>query len=200
MENTVFNHKFTFGKIPFCCGRRENLVEITVHVRKRGGDPTFIIQNDEKIPSGFTPEYMELSICGNVWNRIHTDIIMGGQCLDSLIPYVRYMNDRKTFYTIFNLWKNFHLNGMNAGTKEQTAAVNAWLKETGERYDYTAACEYLKSIGMYEVPYTGKTVGREYHGEPYKYGHGWIVNDLPAEVLETLQKLTGENDKNRETA
>ena len=51
------------------------------------------------------------SACGDVWNSKHTDIVMGGQCLDSLYPYLK---NNKKYLEILDLWKKYHLNDMNA--------------------------------------------------------------------------------------
>ena len=179
-NNVIFKHVFTFGKIPFRSNRRENPVEITVEIRKCGGDGS--------------PEYLEFSAVGAVWNRLHSDWIMGGQCLDDLIPFARYMKNRETFFRIANLWRNYHLNSMNAGTREQTAAVKAYFEKTGKSYDYKEACDYLESVGLWRVKYTGKAVGRFYNDEWYNYGHGWIVNELPVMVLTECRQLAGETE------
>lgn len=47
------------------------------------------------------------SVCGNLWNSQHTDILMCGQCLDALQEYVKV--NRKQFDTIHRLWKSYHL-------------------------------------------------------------------------------------------
>lgn len=57
------------------------------------------------------------------------------------------------------------------------------------RYDYTEVKEALKAAGLLTVEYTGKTTGRMYDHEPYTYGHGWVVNDLPESVLEEIKSL-----------
>ena len=58
-----------------------------------------------------TDKGVEFSACGDVWNAHHTDIIMGGQCIDDLMPYLKH---NKTYLTILDLWQKYHLNGMNA--------------------------------------------------------------------------------------
>ena len=132
-----------------------------------------------------TPEYVELSICGEIWNHPHTDIICGGQCLDEMHKYLR---NNATFAKIYQIWKRYHLNGMRAGTPEQEEAIAKW-KAAGNKYDYGAACAYLQSIGLYDVPFTGKACGKVYNGERYKYGHGWIVEELPDDVLLYVEHL-----------
>lgn len=58
-----------------------------------------------------TEKGLEFTASANVWNSKHTDIIMGGQCLDSLEQYLKY---NKTFKTILEMWRKYHLNGMHA--------------------------------------------------------------------------------------
>ena len=53
----------------------------------------------------------EFSACADVWDAHHTDIIMGGQCIDDLMLYLKH---NKTYKTILDLWQKYHLNGMNA--------------------------------------------------------------------------------------
>ena len=49
----------------------------------------------------------------------------------------------------------------------------------------------LKEKGLYEVMFTGITCGRRYDNEPYKYGHGWIVQEIPEEDLNRIKELLG---------
>jgi hypothetical protein len=58
-----------------------------------------------------TNKGLEFSACGNVWNSKQTDIIMGGQCIDDL---GQYLKGNKTYKTILEMWKKYHLNGMHA--------------------------------------------------------------------------------------
>lgn len=182
---------FNFGKIDFNGnGRRDNLVTVTVELRKRGGEDTFTIDRatGEKTIVGKTPAYVELAICGDVWNRTRTDILCGGQCLDTIAKYRRQLTEVELFDTLLDLWKNYHLNGMHAGTPEQEQAIEEWKAE-GNKYDYTAVCEMLKARGLYEVMYTGLSVGRRYDNEPYKYGHAWLVQELPGDVLTKVEHM-----------
>lgn len=187
--------RFTFGKIDYTGkGRRAYPVEITVELRKRGGEKTFTVDRktgERNYTGETTPEYIELAICGWVYNTKHTDCVAGGQCLDEIAKYRRQLDNVGLFNKLLNYWQLYHLNGTNAGTPEQEKAIADW-KAAGNKYDYTAACEYLKSIGLYEVNYTGKAVGRYYDNEPYKYGHGWIIEELPADVLADIEKLLSE--------
>ena len=123
--------------------------------------------------------YKELSISANVWNHTHSDIYMGGQCLDELAPYFK---GNKTFDFLYDMWDKYHLNGMNAGTIEQEDALKEAVKN-GELTSYGAnnyenTCNYLKSVGLYEV---------EVDGKPYKYGSGWLVREIPEDDLERIE-------------
>ena len=115
------------------------------------------------------------SVCANVWNIRHTNIVMGGQCLDELRKYVK----TPLFREIHRLWEEHHLNDLHAGTSEQEKAIEEW-KEHGNAYDYSKVCEYLKSIGLYEV---------EYNGKPYKYGSGWIYKEIPENDLKLIKYI-----------
>lgn len=182
---------FNFGKIAYTNpNRKANKVAVTMELRTRGGEETFVIdrKTGEKTITGKTPKYLELSICGAIWNTRCTDICCGGQCLDTIAEYRDQLSEPEVFDMLYTLWKGYHLNGMHAGTPEQEAAVEVW-KSQGNRYDYTAACEMLKGIGLYEVNYTGLSVGRRYNNDPYKYGHGWLVQELPGDVLLRVEHM-----------
>lgn len=180
-----------FGKIDYNhSGRRNCLVTIDIEIRQRGGEKTFTIdpKTKERIYTGkTTPIYNELSICGNIWNPRHTDIYCSGQCLDTIAEYIH----TPLFKELYKYWKLYHLNGMHAGTPEQEKAIAEW-KASGNKYEYNAVCEYLKRIGLYEVKYTGFSVGKYYNEELYKYGHGWIVQALPADVLDRIIEIINE--------
>ena len=182
---------FNFGKVTYTnSSRRANLVEIEVRLEHKGGNQTFTIdpKTKEKKPAGTTPEYVELSICCTIWNTRRTDCVCGGQCLDTIAEYRNQLSDPELFDTIYSLWQNYHLNGMHAGTPEQEAAIAEW-QAAGNRYEYTAVCEMLKQRGLYEVNYTGLSVGRRYNNEPYKYGHAWLIQQLPGDVLLKVEHM-----------
>lgn len=181
---------FTFGKIAYNSNRRTNLVEVEMELRNRGGEDTFTIdrKTGKKTFTGKTPIYTELSICGSIWNCKHTDILCGGQCLDTIAEYRDQLTEPELFDELLQLWEKYHLNGMHAGTPEQEKAIEEWKAE-GNRYDYNAVCEMLKKRGLYEVNYTGLSIGRRYENEPYKYGHAWLVQSLPGDVLLRVDHL-----------
>ena len=185
MDKTI-TKKINLGKINYNGTGKRYPAEVTISLTTRGGDPTFIIENGEKKPTGkTTPVYTEFTASGYIWNTRKTDCYCGGQCLDTIAKYVK----TEEFKKIYKWWKLYHLNGMHAGTPEQEKAVKDHFQETGERYDYTAAVDYLKSIGLHTVNFTGKTIGREYINESYTYGHGWIINDIPESDLKAIREF-----------
>ena len=184
-SNVIFHRRISFGKHACYSKKRINEVEVVIELRKCGGDQIISRKNGIDEWVGNTPTYTELSICGNIWNNQHTDIVCGGQCLDEIIKYVNTPRMQK----IHALWKRWHLNGTHAGTPEQEEILKRFFATTGGRYDYDMACAVLKNAGKYEVLFTGKTVGREYNHEPYKYGHGWVIEDLPEWVIKVVKEL-----------
>ena len=162
--------EISFGKIDFDNrGRKLNEVTIEVELREKDGIRT-------------------LSICGEIWNTRHTDIVCGGQCLDEINEYRDQLKNPELSDELYNLWRAWHLNDMNAGTPEQTKVVNEWCAD--HQYDYTEIVEHLKELGLYEVPYTGKAVGgKEYNNELYRYGSAWLIRELPDEVVKRVTEI-----------
>ena len=114
-----------------------------------------------------------LSICGEIWNSKKTDIEAGGQCceiISELFP------KNKKVQRIIEVWKEWHLNDLHAGTPEQ----EAYLKEKGllSSGKYDEVCQALKNVGLYEVKYNGK---------PYKYGQGWLRREIPQEIIKEIE-------------
>ncbi len=73
------------------------------------------------------------------------------------------------------VWREWHLNDMQAGTPKQTAVVKDW-QATGAKYDYTDACQHLKSIGLLS-------------DNGYTYGSAWLRVEVPENVLQWLASL-----------
>lgn len=149
--------KFNFGKIDYNnIGRKINPVEVEIRF--------------EETENGYV-----FRASGTIYNQTKTDCWCAGQCLDTISKYL----DTPEFNAIYRLWKLYHLNDMHAGTREQEEAIDVW-KAKGNGYDYTEACEYLKSIGLYEV---------EHNGKPYKYGHAWLFWPISENDLEEIKSL-----------
>lgn len=171
MEKTT-RKIISFGKFDYCgCGRRIN--EITVEMNLKYKDDGKIV---------FTAS-------ANVWNNLHTDIIAGGQCIDTIYKHIPSIWGNPLYIKIMELWKKHHLNDMHAGTPEQEHALKQAVQDGKlTRYganNYDETCNYLKSIGLYEVTLPD--------GKMYKYGHGWLYEEIPVEDLKEIEKIMLEN-------
>lgn len=140
-----YTKTFEFGKIDAeNHGRKDNLVDLEVTLAIKDKKPVF-------------------SVVGNVWNRTHRDIIMGGQCIDDIYnDYKSEIKNRKTYETIMALWEKWHLNDMNAGCEHQRAehwgneSINepcpicgyrygsAWLYRAIDKKDLIEICRLLE--------------------------------------------------------
>lgn len=159
MKTIISLPKIDFNNI----GKKNCPVELEVELRQ---------ENEKEI----------FSVCGGVWNHIHTDIYCGGQCLDIL---AEYFQDNTLFQQMYRLWKLYHLNDMHAGTVKQEQAIK-YAKENGllrKNADYTLVCNYLKSVDLYEDTYNGKL---------YTYGGSWFYQPIPDEDLRLIKSIIEE--------
>jgi hypothetical protein len=96
---------------------------------------------------------------------------MWGQCLDYIHDNAeQYIvpDEMKNLYNrIYHIWKEYHLNDLQSGTKKQTEHLT---KELHRADHYTEACEYLKGINLFE-------------DRGYQYGHGWLCKEIPEEIV-----------------
>lgn len=80
-----------------------------------------------------------------------------------------------------HVWERWHLNDLRAGSPKQEAYLRE-LEERGMEMNYAKACEVLKEAGIYE----DEDCIRD--GKPYRYGTAWLKEEIPAWVLDWLQK------------
>lgn len=91
---------FDFGYIDFeNRGKAENRVTVEMEYKQDG---------DKKV----------FSVFADVWNTRHSDIVCGGQCLDTIAPYI----NNPVFSEILRLWKLYHLNDLHPECEHQHAA------------------------------------------------------------------------------
>lgn len=93
---------FYFGKYDFEGKGKINSVEIEICLQ------------DKKDGKVFTAS-------GRVWNRTHTDCIMGGQCLDEIADNCKEIANDATFKKIYKFWTLYHLNDMHPECEHQNA-------------------------------------------------------------------------------
>lgn len=149
---------FTFDKIDFNgTGRRINLPTVELELKyDNKGRPC-------------------VSICGEVWNSKHTDIIMGGQCLDEMAKFNSLANN-SLFCKLHRLWQKWHLNDLHSGTIKQEQALEDARKAGNRLCCYEDSCKYLESIGLLV-------------DDSYKYGSSWLYREIPEDDLKEIKDL-----------
>lgn len=188
------SRKINFGKIDAeGRGRKINSVDLVIELRNADTDK---------------PEF---SVCGDVWNSRHTDIVQGGQCIDSIDKFFKH--DR-LYKLIENLWKNYHLNDMHAGTVEQENCLkdfaseketirnelrnNAWNKakiEFGYSENYFKEWQNWHSSEWDSYTVDCELLKRhglyevEVDGKPYKYGHAWLYRAIPENDMNKIRAI-----------
>lgn len=164
----TYKRVISLGKIAYTNqGRKSNELEIEVNIRNtkeaRDWDTLEELHN---VPN--------ISLSGGVWNARKTDIVSGGQMLGEVYRYVA-ADKKERYKEMVKIWRQYHLNDTNSGTKRQTEALEA-ADLKGDNYNYEKAVEHLKLIGLYE-------------DRGYIYGHGWLYKPVPAEVVTRLKEL-----------
>ena len=93
-----------------------------------------------EISIGYEDGEMVFSAMADVWKSNRSDIIMGGQCLDDLLPF---FTENKLFNEICRLWKLYHLNDMHAECEHQREL--GWKEKARTeviKYDYWLKNEF----------------------------------------------------------
>ena len=126
------------------------------------------------------------SICGYIWNHLHTNIYKGGQIDETIKALIKEgeLEASPFLLEVLELWDKYHLNYLCPGTPEQEEAVqngfeSGAIKRFQKESFYEQMCAYLKSVGLYEVQHEGK---------PYRYGSGWIYRQIPQRDLNRIQE------------
>ena len=81
---------FSFGKIAYCGKRKINEVVLEITLRNWSG-------------------YLDFTVCVDVWNNLHTDIVAGGQMIDDLYNEFPVLRANILYETIMRLWEKYHL-------------------------------------------------------------------------------------------
>ncbi len=116
---------------------------------------------------------VELSICG-------AERLGGCSCQkkDIIKTYAQRVKteDQSLFAFVLDIWEKYHLNTMKAGTKKQTQFLTMKDEKLLWCSNYEKACDFLKGCNLYE-------------DRGYKYGTGWLVEQIPAEIIDKIMKL-----------
>jgi hypothetical protein len=127
-----------------------------------------------------------LSISGYGQYRPHQDHSYGGQIQSDVKSNIHSFNRKSTkdIRRILNIWNEYHLNDLQAGTKKQMECLKD-NKEIIERkgglnHHYEVCCEVLKTAGLFE-------------DNGIKYGHVWLAKPIPPEVITEITELFKED-------
>ena len=98
-RNYIAKKTLDFGKVDYNhTGRKANRVTVEIELYEGTNGPVF-------------------SAVGNIWNQRGTDVLCGGQCLDTIAEYVHGSKMRE----ILRLWNAYHLNDMHPECEHQRA-------------------------------------------------------------------------------
>lgn len=124
-----------------------------------------------------------LSICGEGRWRPHCDINYGGQIYDTVEAELNKVGTfrkvpKKDIRRILEIWREYHLNDMKAGTDKQVAYIKQLRADgtIGKGWQYDEECLRLKVAGLYE-------------DRGIKWGHGWFCKPLPEELIAEINEL-----------
>jgi len=124
--------------------------------------------------------YTALSIVADVYypKDRKNDPSECGQCTETIREF--WGSDSKVA-ELCDLWNRWHLNGLRAGTRVQGEHLreNPPQPPFFPESHYEKSCKILETAGLYE-------------DRGYKYGHRWLVEDLPKDVLKRLGELCRE--------
>ena len=110
-------------------------------------------------------DYLELCFTGSCNGG-------SGQIVDRILP------SNQSQLKVVELWKEWHMNGSNSGTKNQQKCLAEMPDDfEPEMEDFDRNCAWLKKQGKYKVTYKGK---------PYKYGHAWIRKTLTENIIKKV--------------
>lgn len=111
-----------------------------------------------------------LSIMGTVYKE--GILIAWGQCYEEIDKIISQNENEHSqeWEKIKYWWENYHLNDLHPWTEKQEEALK------GRDYRYLEACEYLKSINLFE-------------DDGYKYWYWWLYRPIPQKDLEEIKSF-----------
>lgn len=123
--------------------------------------------------------------CGQIYDTLKEDLTLNPQ-----LEHIKIL-DR-----FIEIWKEWHLNDMTAGSPAQEEWIKKNKKEIEEdlknNYNldhYTYVSERLQGVGL------NPDKNFMYKDNPYCYGHAWLFREVPTEVLSFLQSLPDSDKK-----
>jgi hypothetical protein len=124
------------GKVDYNgIGQRKNSVELYIATRPWQGKS-------------------ELSIMGEIWNGIHTDMVCAGQCYEELKEIRNQLGEeaRKILNIVFVLWHRWHLHN-DLPSNVLSALEKLFAINTGDDYENPMGKEILEALdGLRALP------------------------------------------------
>ncbi len=113
--------------------------------------------------------------------------IQGGQCLDSLKKDIMkggfvFENgiDKKDVLRIIEIWEQYHLNDMKAGTRKQMEFIESKKIDGSDWYERSCGVLKRKKILV---------------DNGYTFGSGWLCEQIPSNVVDEIQMLEDKFDE-----
>lgn len=100
----------------------------------------------------------------------------GGQCIDTIYKGIKALTGKcemnfNTLKLINDVWEEYHLNDLTAGTKKQMDFL-----EHNKIVGYENSRMMLETAGLLE-------------DNGYKYGHGWLCKPIPEHIVNDLKEV-----------
>lgn len=157
LPKPVYTKTLLIGKAKYHQGSRSANCPVEVRIELR--------------PHQRHTDRLELSIRGEVWNHIRSDITAGGQLRAGIRDYldVKLIGPKK-LNRIIEVWERWHLNGMRAGCEHQRAAGTheAWMGRPDTKYVWGMGYPRCQVCG-------------------YSYGSAWLFEELPQEIIDEVK-------------
>lgn len=157
------------GHTAYIGRRKSDKARVWVTLELRTLEPSESRMSTEHAP--IVGAFTELSVQGSAVGYGRREVDEGGQMTidpDDIEPAEGWT--RKDVHNLVDIWARWHLNGMRAGC----AHVPEPLWETNERYGYRQPD--LKNTPACRV-------------SGYRYGHAWLAEELPAEIVTEVRRL-----------
>ena len=144
-----------------------------------------LVEVEVQLDEGERPR---LSISGNIWNRLKTELISGGQNLDEIRKLVGFSPLMKRVHFI---WERYHLNDMKAGSPRQEAYLAGYKDGLHIKFgttrtefkftlDHDTRLDLLEKAGL-NPDYTHEPTHARHGG--YRYGSSWLYTPIPDDIL-----------------
>lgn len=160
--------KRTISLTTACDGARYRIeIDVSVHAVQRVAPELTI--DLESTPA----DAQELSITACIYRGRRDE--MAGQCTDEVLRLTQGHPQHAAIAELCEIWKRWHLGGMNTGTRTQRDA----LVDIGAVYPdsyYEKACKHLEAAGLFS-------------DRGYRYGSAWLCEPLPAHVAARVLAL-----------